>query len=106
MRKFYGEEIEMKNILRNRDFFTFETENRGIIFYIMQVDYSKLWARYKELGHKNKTDLIEMAGISTNILAKLTKGEFISMDSIQRICKALNCDVGDICVINKVEGNS
>ena len=55
----------------------------------MQVDYSKLWARYKELGHKNKTDLIEMAGISTNILAKLTKSEFISMDSIQRICKAL-----------------
>ena len=50
----------------------------------MQVDYSKLWAHYKELGHKNKTDLIEMAGISTNILAKLTKGEFISMESIQR----------------------
>ena len=103
MRKFYGEEIEMKNILRNRDFFTFETQNRGIIFYNMQVDYTKLWARYKEMGYKNKTDLIEMAGISTNILAKLTKGEFISMDSIQRICKALNCDVGDICVINKVE---
>ena len=102
----FGEEIEMKYILRNRDFFTFETQNRGIIFYNMQVDYSKLWVRYKELGHKNKTDLIEMAGISTNILAKLTKGEFISMDSIQRICKALNCDVGDICVINKVEGNS
>ena len=99
----FGEEIEMKYILRNRDFFTFETQNRGIIFYNMQVDYSKLWARYKEMGHKNKTDLIEMAGISTNILAKLTKGEFISMDSIQRICKALNCDVGDICVINKVE---
>ena len=47
----------------------------------MQVDYSKLWVRYKEMGHKNKTDLIEMAGISTNILAKLTKGEFISMVS-------------------------
>ena len=106
MKKFYGEEIEMKNILRNRDFFTFKTRSRGIIFHNMQVDYTKLWARYKEMGHKNKTDLIEMAGISTNILAKLTKGEFISMDSIQRICKALNCDVGDICVINQVEGNS
>ena len=87
-------------------FFIFKTRSRGIIFYNMQVDYSKLWVRYKEMGHKNKTDLIEMAGISTNILAKLTKGEFISMDSIQRICKALNCDVGDICVINNVEGNS
>ena len=98
---------------RNRDenvceiviFFRLKTQRCVIIFHNMQVDYSKLWVRYKEMGHKNKTDLIEMAGISTNILAKLTKGEFISMDSIQRICKALNCDVGDICVINKVEGN-
>ena len=71
----------------------------------MQVDYSKLLTRFKEMVHKNKTDLIEMAGISTNILAKLTKGEFISMDSIQRICKALNCGVGDICVINNVKGD-
>jgi len=84
-------------------FYTLKTQSCDIIIYIMQVDYTKLWSRYKEMGHKNKTDLIEMAGISTNILAKLTKGEFISMDSIQRICKALNCDVGDICVINKVE---
>lgn len=38
-----------------------------------------------------------MAGISTNILTKLGKGEFISMDSMQKICKALDC------VINKVE---
>ena len=58
-------------------------------------------------GIKNKTDLIKMAGISTNILAKLGKGEYISMDSMQKICKALNCDVGDICVINEpVQENS
>ncbi|WP_191014149.1 helix-turn-helix domain-containing protein [Treponema zioleckii] len=69
----------------------------------MQVDYSKLWARYKGMGHKNKTDLIEMAGISTNILAKLNKGEYVSMDSLAKICRALNCDIGDICVINPAE---
>ena len=68
-----------------------------------KVDYSKLWVRYKEMGHKNKSDLIEMAGISTNILAKLNKGEFVSMESIQKVCKALNCDVGDICEMNKRE---
>ena len=66
----------------------------------MNVDYSKLWEKVKEKGIKNKTDLIPMAGISTNILAKLSKGEFISMDSLQKICKALQCDVGDVCVIN------
>ena len=66
----------------------------------MDVDYRKLWKMLIDKGIKNKTDLITMAGISTNILAKLGKGEFISMDSLQKICKALQCDVGDVCVIN------
>ena len=67
----------------------------------MQVDYTKLWERYKEKGYKNKTDLIELADISTNIVAKLNKGEYISMESLAKICKALDCDIGDVCVINK-----
>ena len=67
----------------------------------MDVDYSKLWEKVKEKGIKNKTDLIPMAGISTNILAKLSKGEFISMDSMKKICVALECDVGELCVMNK-----
>ena len=69
----------------------------------MDVDYRKLWKLLIDKGIKNRTDLIKMTGISTNILAKLGKGEFISMDSMQKICKALDCDVGDICVMN---GNS
>ena len=68
----------------------------------MDVDYRKLWKLLIDKGIKNRTDLIKMAGISTNILAKLGKGEFISMDSMQKICKALDCDVGDICVINEI----
>lgn len=67
----------------------------------MQVDYNKLWVRLKEKGFKNKTDLIPLAKVSTNIVAKLNKGEFISMDSLQKICVALKCDVGDVCILNK-----
>ncbi len=67
----------------------------------MQVDYSKLWERYKENGYKNKTDLITLAGVSTNIVAKLNKGEYVSMESLHKICKALDCDIGDVCVLNK-----
>lgn len=67
----------------------------------MDADYRKLWKLLIDKGIKNRTDLIKMAGISTNILAKLGKGEFISMDSIQKICKVLDCDVGDICVMNE-----
>ena len=66
------------------------------------VDYKKLWKLLIDKGIKNKTDLIPMANISTNVLAKLNKGEFVSMDSMQRICMALNCDVGDICVMNDI----
>ena len=68
-----------------------------------KVDYRGLWKLLIDKNIKNKTDLIELAGISTNVLAKLNRGDFISMDSLQKICKALNCDVGDICVLNEVK---
>ena len=58
--------------------------------------YKKLWIRLIDRGIKNKTELIPLAGISTNILAKLSKGEFISMESLKKICIALDCDIGDI----------
>lgn len=68
-----------------------------------KVDYKKLWKLMIDKDIKKKTDLIPLAGISTNILAKLNKGDYVSMESIQKVCKALNCDVGDICVINEVQ---
>ncbi len=64
------------------------------------VDYKKLWKLLIDKEIKKKTDLIHMAGISTNVLAKLNKGDYISMESMQKICVALDCDVGDICVMN------
>ena len=64
----------------------------------MDADYRKLWKLLIDKNIKKKTDLIPLAGITTNVLAKLNKGEFISME---KICKALNCDVGDICIINE-----
>ena len=69
----------------------------------MDVDYQKLWTRMKEKGIKNKTDLIPLAGITANIVAKLSKGDFISMDSLKKICIALECDVGDICILNELK---
>lgn len=59
------------------------------------VDYKKLWKLLIDKEMK-KTDLITVAGISSNVLAKLNKGEFVSMESLQKICKALGCDMGDI----------
>ena len=69
----------------------------------MAVSYDKLW---KLLIDKkmNRTDLKEAAGISFNVLAKMGKDETVSMDSLLKICKALNCDIADIIEIEKHGG--
>ena len=61
----------------------------------MHANYKKLWKLLIDKDMK-KTDLLKVAKISSNILAKMNKGENVSMDSLQKICKALECDVGDI----------
>jgi DNA-binding Xre family transcriptional regulator len=43
-----------------------------------------------------KTDLIPAANISTTTLARLSKNQVVRMDVMARICKTLNCDIGDI----------
>lgn len=61
----------------------------------MPVSYDKLW---KLLIDKmmNRTGLKEAAGISFNVLAKMGKSEFISMESLYKICTVLECDIGDV----------
>ena len=61
----------------------------------MQANYKKLWKLLIDKDMK-KTDLLTVANISSNILAKMNKGENVSMDSLQKICKALDVDYGDI----------
>lgn len=50
----------------------------------MDADYSKLWGKVKEKGIKNKTELIPMAGISTNILASLAKASLFLWIAFKR----------------------
>lgn len=46
-----------------------------------------------------KTQMREAVGISTNILAKMGKGEPVAMDSLAKIATALNCGLDDIVEI-------
>ena len=68
----------------------------------MSISYDKLW---KLLIDKkmNRTELKEAAGISFNVLAKLGKQETVSMESLLKICNALDCDIADIMEIEKGE---
>ena len=59
------------------------------------VSYNKLWKKMIDCG-LNKTQLREKTGITTNAMAKMGKGENVSMDVLIKICAALNCNIGDI----------
>lgn len=62
------------------------------------ISYNKLWKRMIDCG-MNKTQLREKAGVSTNVIAKLGKGENVTTDVLVMICKALQCDIADILEI-------
>ena len=68
----------------------------------MSVSYNGLW---KLLIDKNmkKVDLINNLGISSSTVAKMTKGETVSMNILEKICDELDCDFGDIIHYEKVE---
>lgn len=60
----------------------------------MSVCYLKLWKLLLEKGIK-RTDLISIAGVSSNIVAKMGRNEYVAMESLEKICKALKCDISD-----------
>ena len=74
----------------------------------MEISYNKLWKLM--IDHNlNKTQLKEKSKISTNAVAKLGKNEAVSMETLEKICSALNCNIGDIMEFidekNGAEGN-
>ena len=67
----------------------------------MALSYNKLWKLLIDKG-MTKTEMRLKADISTTTLAKLGKNETVSMEVLIKICKALNCNMGDIMdVINE-----
>ena len=44
----------------------------------------------------SNAQLAARAGISLNIITRLKRDEYVSMETIEKICHALNCGVDDI----------
>ena len=62
---------------------------------IMPISYEKLFLLMKERGltsYKIRKENI----ISQGALTSLRSGKSVTMDTIEKLCKALNCQVGDI----------
>ena len=66
----------------------------------MICNYNRLWILLIDKG-MTKTQMREAVGISTNILAKMGKGEPVAMDSLAKIATALNCGLDDIVEVQK-----
>lgn len=62
----------------------------------MEVSYNKLWKLMID-RNMNKSDLRSLTGIGTNTLAKLSKGQPVSMEVLLKICTRFDCDISDIC---------
>lgn len=69
----------------------------------MAVSYKKLWKILIDKG-LTKTQLRIQAEIGSAAIAKMGKCQQVSMDVLLRICKVLNCDIGDIVEVVVEEG--
>ena len=61
----------------------------------MHISYQPLWNTLKERGMR-KEDLRLAAGLTTNMIANMGKGKNISMETLVRICEALNCGIMNV----------
>lgn len=70
----------------------------------MGVSYNKLFKLLIDKKIK-KTELASKANISNGTLAKLSKDEFVSMEVLAKICKVLECNIGDIVDVVEIKEN-
>jgi putative transcriptional regulator len=61
----------------------------------MHISYKPLWHTLVERNMR-KEDLRIAAGLTTNMIANMGKGKNISMETLVRICEALNCGILDV----------
>ncbi len=68
----------------------------------MRINYKKLWVMLaeKEISQvKFRKDL----NIATGTMTKLRRNEEVALSVLLRICKYLECNIGDICDAELIE---
>lgn len=70
----------------------------------MALSYKPLWHLLIERD-MNRSELIEKSGITSNVMARMGKDRYISMESLEKICLALDCQPSDVLKILKKNAN-
>ena len=68
----------------------------------MAVSYKPLWHLLVE-REMNKEDLKRIAGITSNIVSRMSKNAYINLESIEKICLTMDCRIEDVVEIIKDE---
>ena len=66
----------------------------------MNRSYNKLWKLMID-KKMNKTQLREAAKITSNAMAKLGKDESVPVETLEKICRVLDCTIDDNIDINQ-----
>lgn len=61
----------------------------------MAVNYDKLFVVLQKKNIK-EIELTRMAGFSGNIMTRIRRNEYVSLESIEKICNTLNVKIDDI----------
>lgn len=64
----------------------------------MSILYNNLWKTLIDKGI-NKGELCEKVKISSSTMAKMTNCEPVTLTTIEKICKALDCGIQDVVEI-------
>lgn len=66
----------------------------------MSVSYNGLWKKLID-NNMQKKDLAVALSISSATIAKMGKGDPVSLDVLERICIYFSCDIGDVMSFEK-----
>lgn len=66
----------------------------------MAISYKPLWYLLVE-KEMNKEDLKRAANITSNIVSRMSKNAYVNLDSIEKICLAMDCRIEDVVKIIK-----
>ena len=71
----------------------------------MAVSYKKLWKMLIDKDMKKK-DLCKKAGISPASVTKMGRNGFVTTEVLEKICVALDCQIGDVMEIVPAENRN
>lgn len=70
--------------------------------YSMKISYKKLWLLLVE-REISQADLRKDLNIASGTMTKMRRNEEVALSILIRICEYLDCNIGDICEVIKVD---